>query len=77
MARPIAIIQQEIRDLTVAEKEALLATLIEELDGPPEEGAEVAWLDEVAQRSREIDRGTVQCVPAEEVFTKIDKILGK
>jgi hypothetical protein len=70
-------IQQEIRELTLAEKEAVLATVLEELDGPPEEGVEEAWLAEAERRGREIDSGAVQCIPAKEVFAKIDRILGK
>jgi hypothetical protein len=77
MAKPIAVIQQEIRALTSAEKEELLATLLEELDGPAEEGAQAGWDEEVARRSHEIDSGAVQCIPAKEVFARIDKILGK
>lgn len=77
MARPVAQIQQEIRDLTVAEKEEVLATLLEELDGPPDEGVEAAWLEEAERRGREIDSGVVECIPATEVFSKLDKILGK
>lgn len=77
MARPVAKIQQEIRDLTVAEKEEILATLLEELDGPPDEGVEAAWLEEVERRGREIDSGAVECIPAQEVFARLDKISGK
>lgn len=77
MAKPIAAIQREIRALTNAEKEELLAMLLEELDGPAEEGAQAAWDEEVARRSHEIDSGAVQCIPANEVFARIDKILGK
>ena len=77
MARPVATIQQEIRDLTAAEKEEILATLLEELDGPPEADVEAAWLQEAERRDREIESGAVKCIPAEEVFAKIDSILGK
>jgi putative addiction module component (TIGR02574 family) len=77
MVKPVAAIQQEIRDLTDAEKEQLLTTLIEELDGPPEEGVEAAWRDEIERRSGEIDSNAVECIPAKEVFARVDKILGK
>ena len=40
MARPIATIQQEIRQLTDAQKEEILTMLIAELDGPADEGVE-------------------------------------
>jgi hypothetical protein len=77
MTRPVEIIQQEIRELTLAEKEAVLPTLLEEMDGPPEEVVEAAWLAEAERCGHEIDSGAVQCIPAEEVFAKIDRILGK
>ncbi len=77
MAKPVSAIQQEIRELTNAEKEEALATLIEELDGPPDAGAEAAWLEEIGRRSHEIDSGAVACIPAKEVFARIDKILGE
>lgn len=70
MARPVATIQQEIRELANAEKEDLLAMLIAELDGPADEGAEAAWDEEVERRSREIDSGAVECIPARDVFSE-------
>jgi putative addiction module component (TIGR02574 family) len=77
MSKPVDRIQQEIRDLSTAEKEEVLHTLLDELDGPPDEEVEAAWLAEVERRGREIDNGTVQCIPATEVFSRLDKILGK
>lgn len=56
---------------------SLLATLLEELDGPPDAGAEAAWFEEIGRRSREIDSGAVECIPARDVFARVDKILGK
>jgi putative addiction module component (TIGR02574 family) len=77
MARPLAIIQDEIRRLSVAEKEEILRTLLEELDGPPDPDVEAAWLEEAERRGREIDSGQVQCVPADEMFRKLDALLKK
>jgi len=75
MARAISIIEQEIRALSSSEKEELLRVLLEELDGPSDPGVDAAWLEESQRRSREIDAGTVQCVPADEVFAKVDALL--
>jgi hypothetical protein len=47
MARPLAVIEQEIRELSISDKEALLRVLWEELDGPPDEAVDAAWLEEV------------------------------
>jgi putative addiction module component (TIGR02574 family) len=77
MARAVSIIQQEIRALSVSDKAQLLRTLLEELDGPTDPGVDAAWAAEVQRRSREIDEGAVQCVPADEVFRKIDVRLKK
>jgi putative addiction module component (TIGR02574 family) len=68
MARAVSEIEQEIRALPDPEKERLLRALIEELDGPPDPGAEQAWLDEIQRRSRELDAGLVEAIPADQVF---------
>lgn len=77
MGRPVSEIQQDIRELAYAEKEEILTMLMAELDGPADEGTESAWGEEVARRSHEIDSGVVQCIPADEVLARVDKILGR
>ncbi len=77
MSRPIAMIQEDIRRLSAAEKEEVLRTLLEELDGPPDSDVESAWLEEVERRAVEIESGQVQCVPADEVFLQLDALLKK
>ncbi len=47
-----------------------LRTLLEELDGPADPDAEQAWLAETHRRSRELDRGAVKAIPAEQVFAQ-------
>lgn len=70
MARAVAEIENEIRELSPAEKEQLLRTLLEELDGPADPDVERAWLEEVQRRSRELDAGIVKPLPADEVFAR-------
>jgi putative addiction module component (TIGR02574 family) len=77
MARPLAQIQDEIRTLSDSEKETLLRTLWEQLDGPPDANVEAAWLEEVRTRGREIDEGRVELVPADQVFRKLGDSLKK
>jgi putative addiction module component (TIGR02574 family) len=77
MARPLSIIQEEIRELSVADKETLLRVLWEELDGPPDPAVEAEWLEEVQRRSREIDEGLVECIPAAEVFARLEALIKK
>lgn len=77
MARSLASIEQEIRELSVSDKEALLRVLWEELDGPPDVVVDAAWLEEVQRRSREIDEGLVDSIPAEEVFARLESLIRK
>jgi len=70
MARAISDIEKEVRNLDRPEQERLLRTLLEELDGPADAGADRAWLDEVQRRSVEFDAGLMKTVPAEEVFER-------
>ena len=70
MARAIAEIEKEIRALTQVDQERLLKALLEELEGPPDADVEQAWREEVQRRSREIDEGTVELIPADEVFAR-------
>jgi hypothetical protein len=71
MARAISEIEDEIRRLPVEAQERLLHVLLEELDGPPDPGAEAAWLDEVRRRSRELDEGSAKPIPAKEIFARL------
>jgi len=77
MARPFALIEQDVRGLSSSDQEALLRTLLEELDGPLDPGAAIAWREEIERRSREIDSGAVQCISAEQVFEEIDALRKK
>lgn len=77
MARPVSIIQDEIRTLSDSDKEAVLRVLLEELDGPPDGEVDTAWISEAQRRSKEIDNGTVKCVPAADVFANLDALLKK
>lgn len=42
------------------------------ISAAPQEEVKTAWDAEIARRVAEIDAGTVECIPAEEVFAKID-----
>lgn len=77
MARPLQQIEEEIRALSATEKEALVRVLLEDLDEPTDPRIDAAWLEEARRRSREIDDGTVSCVPADEVFRRLEASLRK
>lgn len=77
MARPLHQIQDEIRELSASEKEALVRVLSEDLDEPTDPAIDAAWLAEAQRRSREIDEGTVSCLPADDIFRRIEESLRK
>jgi hypothetical protein len=70
MARAISEIEKEVRELEPDAQEHLLRALLEELDGPPDPDVEQAWLEEAQRRSRELDMGAVEAIPADQVFAK-------
>jgi hypothetical protein len=75
MARPLAQIQEEIRALSVTEKETLLRVLWEELDGTSDPDVDAAWLEESKRRDQEIEDGTVEMIPADDVFRTLEESL--
>jgi putative addiction module component (TIGR02574 family) len=77
MARPLQQIQEEIRGLSTSDKEALLRALWEDLDGPPDPNVDAAWLAEARRRDAELDSGSVEAVPASEVFERLRDSLKK
>jgi Putative addiction module component len=77
MALPLAKIQAEIHDLSVPEKEILLRVLWEELDGSSESDVDAVWLEEAKRRDQEIENGTVEMIPADEVFLVLEASLRK
>jgi putative addiction module component (TIGR02574 family) len=76
MARAIADIEKDIRALTPDERRELLRTLISELDAPPDQNVEKAWLVEVQRRYRELVEGNVKTVPGHLVFKRLRSRLG-
>lgn len=71
MTRSIADIEEEIRALGRAEQQRLLRALLEELDGPPDMGADGAWLSEIQRRSADFDAGLIRTTAAEEVIKRV------
>jgi len=50
---------------------ALIANLIESLDGTNDEDAEAAWQAEIDRRARDLDEGDVELVPWAEARRQI------
>lgn len=64
-------IEAKIRTLSREDKAELMRALIAELDGPPDEGVEQAWLEEAQRRHREIVEGKVRPIPGDRVFENL------
>ena len=56
---------RKVLALDPADRNELVGLLIDSLDPQTEEGAEVAWLQEIDRRARELDSGAVQTIPWE------------
>lgn len=65
-----AILAEALR-LSPADRADLAAQLLVSLDGPVEPGVQAAWATEVERRVREIDGGTVECIPWDEVRRRL------
>ena len=58
--------------LSTQERGVLIDHLIESLDeGPPEEGVEEAWAEEIKHRVDDIRSGKVKMIPGEEVRRRL------
>lgn len=68
-------IEKEALSLPMSARAALAHKLLESLDALSESEADQLWLDEAERRAAEIDNGTVELVPAEEVSRKARALL--
>jgi Putative addiction module component len=77
MARSLPEIQKAIQALSTADKEALLRSLWEDLDGVPAAEVDEAWLEEAKRRDKELDLDDSQSSPAADVFARLESSLRK
>ena len=68
-------LQEAALSLPPDERAALAEKLLLSLDEPTEAELERTWLSEAAHRARELDRGEVQAIPAEDVRRKARSLL--
>ena len=68
-------IEDEALHLSGDERAELAQKLLLSLDAPSESEVAEDWLVEAKRRARELDAGTVQPVPAEEVRRKAQALL--
>jgi putative addiction module component (TIGR02574 family) len=71
MAKSAQKLFEEAMRLDPKERATLVRLLIDALDAKSDEGAEDAWRDEVERRITELDSGTVQTVPWEELRARL------
>jgi len=67
MARNLKELFREAAQLPERDRATLAGLLIETLDPAPEPDVEAAWSQEIARRVAEIDAGTAETIPWEEV----------
>ena len=68
-------LQDAVLDLPPDERASLARKLLLSLDEPPEEELVETWLLEAERRARELDRGEVLPISAEEVRKKARALL--
>ena len=71
MARSARDLFDEAMRLEPQERATLMRLLIEALDADTEEGVEDAWRVEIERRMAELDSGSVETIPWEEVRTRL------
>lgn len=71
----LAAIEQEALSLSPEDRAKLAQRLLLSLEALSEEQVRESWLIEAEQRAREIDRGEVKPIPAEEVRRKARTLL--
>jgi putative addiction module component (TIGR02574 family) len=71
MARSARELFDEAMRLDPQERGMLLRLLIDALDDETEEGVEDAWRAEVERRMAELDSGSVEAIPWEEVKARL------
>lgn len=60
-------------EMSENDRAAIAERLIESLDAKPDRNVEEAWQQEIQRRLSELDHGDVECVPWEEVRSRMGK----
>jgi putative addiction module component (TIGR02574 family) len=76
MSTTLTELKEKASQLSETERAELALSLIESLDGPADPDVEEAWRVEVERRIGQIERGEVQLIPGDEVFTRLRRRLG-
>lgn len=76
MVKAISEIRAEIQELEPLEKRELLGLLVAELEDSDNGDVDEVWLIEAQRRFQELKDGSVQGIPASQVFAKLERRLG-
>ena len=71
MAKSARELFEEAMELDPEERATLLRLLIESVDAESEDGVEDAWRAEIERRMAQLDSGTVQTIPWEELRARL------
>ena len=73
MAKSAQELFDEAMRLDPRERAALIRLLIEALDAETDDGVEDAWRVEIERRMADLDSGSVETIPWEEVRARLDR----
>lgn len=71
MSRTFTDVWKEAAELSDEERATLAGLLIESLEGDPDPDVEAAWAAEIEKRVAELDAGTVESIPWEQVRQRL------
>ncbi len=71
MSRTFSDVWKEAAELSDEDRATLAGLLIESLEGEPDPGVEAAWAAEIEKRVAELDTGTVESIPWEQVRQRL------
>ena len=71
MSRDLKELIREAAELPERDRATLAGLLIESLEPPAAPDAEAAWSEEIARRVAELDAGSVELIPWEEVRAEL------
>lgn len=76
MAKAISEIRAEIQKLEPLQKRELLGLLVAELEDSENGNLDEVWLKEAQRRFQDLKDGSVQGIPASQVFAKLERRIG-
>lgn len=63
-------LEDEVMHLPIKQRVHLMQRLLSSLEAPSSEELRAEWLEEARRRAEELDSGSVQAVPGEDVLAK-------